>query len=253
MSRPRRPCADNGRAARASGSPPAPQMLPQAYLLLDRLPLNANGKVDTRALPAVEIAETPAEAPVEPRTPEERILARIWADLLTTAGFGVRDNFFHVGGDSILTIRLVARAYEAGLDLELKDVFEQPTIEGLAAIALRRQRAVQARSHGARYGAELIAAACDSRNPCRLSASRCRPPSRRSISAMRSSASPNGTTRCASCGWRTPPGARSPSPISSPPCPCASSMCPRPRSTISTAGSRRTAPGWRVASTWRRG
>lgn len=144
------------------------QMLPQAYLLLDRLPLNANGKVDTRALPAVEIAETPAEAPVEPRTPEERILARIWADLLNTAGFGVRDNFFHVGGDSILTIRLVARAYEAGLDLELKDVFDQPTIEGLAAIALRRQRAVQARSHGARYGAELIAAACDSRNPCRF-------------------------------------------------------------------------------------
>lgn len=144
------------------------QMLPQAYLLLDRLPLNANGKVDTRALPAVEIAETPTEAPVEPRTPEERILARIWADLLTTAAFGVRDNFFHVGGDSILTIRLVARAYEAGLELELKDVFDQPTIEGLAAIALRRQRAVQARGHGARYGAELIAAACDSRNPCRF-------------------------------------------------------------------------------------
>lgn len=143
-------------------------MLPQAFVVLDRLPLNANGKVDTRALPAVEVADLPADAPVEPRTPEERILARIWGELLGEARFGVSDNFFHVGGDSILTIRLVARAYEAGLAIELKDVFEQPTIEGLAAIALRRKRVVQAQGHGARHDAELIAAAGDAGNPCRF-------------------------------------------------------------------------------------
>lgn len=152
------------------------QMLPHAFMVLDTLPLNANGKVDTRALPPMELVESPAEPPLEPRTPEERILARIWGDLLgggtgSTASrplVGVQDNFFHVGGDSILTIRLVARAFEAGLDIELKDVFEQPTIEGLAAIALRRKRAVQAQGHGARHGAELIAAACDPGNPCRF-------------------------------------------------------------------------------------
>ncbi|TCK23533.1 amino acid adenylation domain-containing protein [Ancylobacter aquaticus] len=147
------------------------QMLPHAFLVLDQLPLNANGKVDARALPPVELADTPTEPPLEPRTPEERILARIWGDLLGSAGrsqVGIQDNFFHVGGDSILTIRLVARAFEAGLDIELKDVFEQPTIEGLAAIALRRRRAVQVQAHGARHGAELIAAACDPRNPCRF-------------------------------------------------------------------------------------
>ncbi|WP_428029944.1 amino acid adenylation domain-containing protein [Ancylobacter sp.] len=148
------------------------QMLPQAFIILDQLPLNANGKVDTRALPRMEVADAPAETPVEPRTPEERILARIWSDLLGgglgPATPGVRDNFFHVGGDSILTIRLVARAFEAGLDIELKDVFEQPTVEGLAAIAVRRKRAVQALGHGARHGAELVAAASDSRNPCRF-------------------------------------------------------------------------------------
>ncbi|MDQ0346696.1 non-ribosomal peptide synthetase [Ancylobacter vacuolatus] len=149
------------------------QMLPHAFMVLDRLPLNANGKIDARALPPMELVDTPAEPPLEPRTPEERILARIWGDLLGSGAgsrplVGIQDNFFHVGGDSILTIRLVARAFEAGLDIELKDVFDQPTIEGLAAIALRRKRAVQAQGHGARHGAELIAAACDPRNPCRF-------------------------------------------------------------------------------------
>ncbi|HEY0330321.1 MAG TPA: amino acid adenylation domain-containing protein [Rhodopseudomonas sp.] len=144
------------------------QMQPQAYAILDRLPLNANGKVDTRALPPVDVTETLHEASLEPRTPEERILARIWSDLLGHGSVGVQDNFFHVGGDSILTIRLVARAYEAGLDIELTHVFEQPTIEGLAAIAVRRKRAVQAEGHGARLGVELVASACDDRNPCRF-------------------------------------------------------------------------------------
>ncbi|WP_041802984.1 non-ribosomal peptide synthetase [Rhodopseudomonas palustris] len=144
------------------------QMLPQAYAILDRLPLTANGKVDPRALPQVDVMETLPEASLEPRTPEERILARIWSDLLGHGPVGVQDNFFHVGGDSILTIRLVARAYEAGLDIELKHVFEQPTIEGLAAIAVRRKRAVQAEGHSARLSVELVAAACDDRNPCRF-------------------------------------------------------------------------------------
>ncbi|WP_018388384.1 non-ribosomal peptide synthetase [Ancylobacter sp. FA202] len=149
------------------------QMLPHAFMVLEKLPLNANGKIDARSLPPAELIDTPAEPPLEPRTPEERILARIWGDLLGSGAgsrplVGIQDNFFHVGGDSILTIRLVARAFEAGLDIELKDVFDQPTIEGLAAIALRRKRAVQAQGHGARYGAELIAAACDPRNPCRF-------------------------------------------------------------------------------------
>lgn len=144
------------------------QLLPQAYAILDRLPLTANGKVDPRALPPVDVTDTRSDALVEPRTPEERILARIWGDLLDHGPVGVQDNFFHVGGDSILTIRLVARAYEAGLDIELKHVFEQPTIEGLAAIAIRRKRAVQAESHGARLSVELVAAACDDRNPCRF-------------------------------------------------------------------------------------
>ncbi|MGP9812858.1 amino acid adenylation domain-containing protein [Rhodopseudomonas sp. NSM] len=143
-------------------------LLPQAFVILDRLPLNANGKIDARALPPVELADPPTEAPLEPRTPEERILARIWGDLLGSAQIGVQDNFFHVGGDSILTIRLVARAYEAGLDIELKHVFEQPTIAGLAAIAVSRRRAVQAEGHGARLSVELVAAACDDRNPCRF-------------------------------------------------------------------------------------
>lgn len=148
------------------------QMVPHAFLVLERFPLNANGKVDMRALPPVEVTDTGADAASEPRTPEERTLARIWGDLLGSpqvgVQVGVQDNFFHVGGDSILTIRLVARAYEAGLDIELKDVFDHPTIADLAAIAVHRQRGAMLEGHGVRHDVDLIPAARDPRNPCRF-------------------------------------------------------------------------------------
>ncbi|WP_146604624.1 non-ribosomal peptide synthetase, partial [Rhodoplanes roseus] len=143
------------------------QLLPHAFAVLDALPLNANGKVDTRALARIEIADAEPAACVEPRTPEERIVARIWADLLGRPPASIEDNFFHVGGDSLLTIRLVARAFEAGLDVDLKDVFEHPTVEGIAAVATRRKRAAAAETSGARHGVELLPAAADLRRPCR--------------------------------------------------------------------------------------
>lgn len=144
------------------------QMVPHAFLVLERFPLNANGKVDLRALPPVDVTDTGADAASEPRTPEERTLARIWSDLLGSPQVGVQDNFFHVGGDSILTIRLVARAYEAGLDIELKDVFDHPTIADLAAIAVHRQRGAMLEGHGVRHDVDLIPSARDPRNPCRF-------------------------------------------------------------------------------------
>ncbi|MDQ0505117.1 non-ribosomal peptide synthetase [Xanthobacter agilis] len=144
------------------------QLLPHAFAILDHFPLNANGKVDTRALPPVDVADAHPDAVQEPRTPEERIVARIWADLLGHAPASLQDNFFHVGGDSILTIRLVARAFEAGLDVDLKDVFAQPTIEGIAGVATRRKRAAQVEGNGVRHGVDLLPAAGDARNPCRF-------------------------------------------------------------------------------------
>lgn len=144
-------------------------LLPHAFVVLERFPLNANGKVDTRALPSVELADFEHAADrIAPRTPEERLLAGLWADLLGRPVGSVDDNFFHVGGDSILTIRLVARAYEAGLDFGLKDVFDHPTIEGLAAIAARRSRARADTFAAAVHPADLLPAASRPGTRCRI-------------------------------------------------------------------------------------
>ncbi|MFD9739331.1 amino acid adenylation domain-containing protein, partial [Umezawaea sp. NPDC059074] len=110
-------------------------MTPSAFVELDALPLSPNGKVDRRALPAPRSHPDPASRRVEPGTPVERELARIWAEVLRVEGVGVEDNFFESGGDSILSIQLVSRARQSGLRLTSQDVFLHPTIAELAATA----------------------------------------------------------------------------------------------------------------------
>ena len=110
-------------------------MLPSTFLLLDALPLTPNGKLDRKALLALDATHTAArgEAFVAPRTPAEEILADIWTEVLGLEQVGVYDNFFEAGGDSILSIQVVARANEAGLHLSTKQLFEYQTIAELAA------------------------------------------------------------------------------------------------------------------------
>ncbi|MCQ0024994.1 condensation domain-containing protein [Streptomyces somaliensis DSM 40738] len=108
-------------------------MVPAAVVLLDELPLNANGKLDRAALPQPSHDALAGAAYVEPRTATERLLAGIWAELLGVERVGAEDNFFELGGDSILSIQLVSRARKAGLDLTSKDVFVRQTVAGLAA------------------------------------------------------------------------------------------------------------------------
>ncbi|MEU9885449.1 amino acid adenylation domain-containing protein [Sphaerisporangium sp. NPDC051011] len=110
-------------------------MVPSIVVPLDRLPLNVNGKVDRRALPEPELRRDLARARVAPRTPAEETLARIWAELLGVAEVGVEDNFFDLGGDSILSLRVVARARERGLRLTARQAFLRHTIAELAAEA----------------------------------------------------------------------------------------------------------------------
>jgi amino acid adenylation domain-containing protein/non-ribosomal peptide synthase protein (TIGR01720 family) len=108
-------------------------LVPTGYAVLDRLPMSPNGKVDRRALPEPDL--TPAAADhVAPRTPVEATLARIWADVLGIDRVGITDNFFALGGDSILSVQVVARARRHGLYLSTKDLFNARTIAELATV-----------------------------------------------------------------------------------------------------------------------
>ncbi|UFP96150.1 non-ribosomal peptide synthetase [Gloeobacter morelensis] len=111
-------------------------MLPALYVFLPELPLNANGKLDRRALPAPEAVRPEAGANFAlARTPVERVLAQIWESVLGVGRVGLHDNFFELGGDSILSIQVVARAAQAGLQLNIKQLFIHRTIAELAAVA----------------------------------------------------------------------------------------------------------------------
>ncbi len=122
-------------------------MVPAAVVLLDALPLNTSGKVDRRALPAPEYGADVDQVSEPPATPVEAQLAAIFAAVLGRAATGPgavgrHDDFFQLGGDSILSIRVVARANEAGLGLSVPQVFEHRTPAALALVAGHATRVV---------------------------------------------------------------------------------------------------------------
>ncbi|WP_437528303.1 amino acid adenylation domain-containing protein [Sorangium sp. So ce726] len=108
-------------------------MVPSPIVVLDRMPLSPNGKVDRRALPAPEQLDAPAQRPfTAPRTEPERILAEVWAEALRREQVGVEDDFFELGGDSIVSLQVIARAAQRGLRLTPKQIFAGRTIAALA-------------------------------------------------------------------------------------------------------------------------
>ncbi len=109
-------------------------MVPSAWVTLERLPLNANGKVDRAALPEPGPAVGAATADAAPRTPLEELLAQVWEELLAVRGVARSDSFFDLGGHSLLAMRVVSRLRELlAVEVPLRALFEEPTVAGLAA------------------------------------------------------------------------------------------------------------------------
>ncbi len=110
-------------------------MMPQAFVLLNALPLTPSGKVDRRGLRASDTATRNLSTGfVLPQTPIEAQLAQIWSEVLGLERIGINDNFFELGGHSLLATQVISRINSAfGLDLSIQIMFESPTVAGIAA------------------------------------------------------------------------------------------------------------------------
>ena len=122
---------DQLRALLRAGMPE--YMVPAHFVTLEALPLTKNGKVDRKALPAPALSRPSVARPyAAPRTGTENAIAQIWSAVLGIDRVGIHDHFFELGGDSILSIQVVARCRQAGLQLTPRDLFKRPTIAQLA-------------------------------------------------------------------------------------------------------------------------
>ena len=111
-------------------------MVPAAWVFLDALPLSPAGKIDRKALRRIDPTPESRGETDAPRTPVEETLARILAGVLRVDRVGLHDDFFDLGGDSILSLQVVSRAAEAGLQITPRQVFEHPTVAALAEVAM---------------------------------------------------------------------------------------------------------------------
>lgn len=108
-------------------------MLPEYYIEMESIPLNANKKIDKRALPKPTEENAIREIYVEPQSELEKVIARVWTEVLGVEKISVADNFFAIGGDSIKGIQIISKLKDKGIGLEIKYLLNYPTIEQLCA------------------------------------------------------------------------------------------------------------------------
>ncbi len=107
-------------------------MVPTRIVVLEQLPLTANGKVDRKALPVPEEVEREKYGYVGPRNRTEQALCEVWQEVLNRDRIGIHDNFFSLGGDSILSIRVVSLAKRKGIAITIRQMFAHQTVAELA-------------------------------------------------------------------------------------------------------------------------
>jgi len=109
-------------------------MCPAAFIELDRMPVTPSGKVDRKAFPRAEFGTRREASYTPPTNAVERALCQVWEDVLRIQRIGIHDNFFEMGGDSILSVQIVARAGPRGFRFTVRDIFQHQTVADLARV-----------------------------------------------------------------------------------------------------------------------
>ncbi|PCK03892.1 MAG: hypothetical protein COA42_19605, partial [Alteromonadaceae bacterium] len=107
-------------------------MVPSSFSQMAEIPLTINGKLDRKALPEPQLLDN--DHYVAPRSELELKLCEVWQEVLGLEQLGIEDNFFRIGGDSILSIQLVSKLRKAGFSLQVKDIFEASTVAKLSTL-----------------------------------------------------------------------------------------------------------------------
>jgi aryl carrier-like protein len=110
-------------------------MIPSFFVFIDKIPITPNGKIYRQSLPELDfLSHVINEQFVEPTHFLEKELFIVWSEIFRTKHIGIYDNFFKLGGDSFISIQMVAKARARGISFSVKDVFNYPTIYELASI-----------------------------------------------------------------------------------------------------------------------
>ncbi|WP_420574968.1 amino acid adenylation domain-containing protein [Kordia sp.] len=114
-------------------------MIPSHYIQLDALPRTANGKVDKKALANINTAVSAGSEYIAPNNTKEKVLARVWENVLNHSKIGVKDNFFTLGGNSLKSVMVISKLKKEGYTLSISDLLKTPTIESLAKLLLKKE------------------------------------------------------------------------------------------------------------------